>query len=376
MTDATNRPDPTGGWPPMEEPGESINLLQYLNMLLRRRWLIIVGTLITVLAAGIILKLQTPQFQASVKILPSRDQAMSSRIDASFGMNDMGRQQGYQQADLATQYYQELINSFPFLEKIVLKKYPFDSPGKEIDLIEYLRIQGTDEADKINKAVTALRKKLTVNLPRATGSGASVRTMTISTTADNPAMAAAIPNAILDELIVYNQTVRVSRTSENRVFIENQLKETQALLKTAEDAYSSFQRKNIKGGPELEVERDRLKRNVTVQTEVYIQLRKQLELAKIEEQEKRPTIEVLERAIPPRRKFKPAVMKGVIMAGFLGLFAFCGLAFVLEMVKKVDKEDENTKEFLRNIEDIKGDAAKVGRILFGLKQKPPQEKKL
>jgi Na+-driven multidrug efflux pump len=67
--------------------------------------------------------------------------------------------------------------------------------------------------------------------------------------------------------------------------------------------------------------------------------------------------------MPPRKKFKPAVKKGVIMAGFLGLFAFCGLAFLLEMAKKFNKDDEHTKEFLRNIEGIKGDAAKVGRLV-------------
>jgi uncharacterized protein involved in exopolysaccharide biosynthesis len=164
-------------------------------------------------------------------------------------------------------------------------------------------------------------------------------------------------------LMVYNQDVRVTRSSENRVFIENQLKETQALLKTAEDEYSQFQRTNIKTDPRLEVERDRLKRNITVQTEVYIQLRKQLELAKIEEQEKRPLIEILERAMPPQRKFKPVVKKSVIMAGFLGFFAFCGLAFVLEITKKINKDDENTKEFLRIVAGIKNDAAKVGRLV-------------
>jgi uncharacterized protein involved in exopolysaccharide biosynthesis len=350
-------------WPPQEEMGGSINLLEYVNMLLRRRWLIIVGTLLTVLAAGIYLKLQTPLYQAAIRVLPSREQAMSSRIDQSFGLNRGGQQQGYEQADLATQYYQELITSFPFMEKIVRKKFRLGAEGKEFDLIEYYKITGADEADKINKAILALRKAMIIVVPRSAAYGA-VRTMTIGVTADHPIMAAAIPNAILDDLMLYNQGIRVTRSSENRRFIEDQIKTTQDLLTAAENAFAVFQKgHSLKTSPEGEVERDRLKRNITVQTEVYIQLKKQLELAKIEEMEKRPTIEILERAMPPRKKFKPVIRKGVMMAGFLGLFAFCGLAFLLEMAKKFNKDDEHTKEFLRNIEGIKGDAAKVGRLV-------------
>jgi uncharacterized protein involved in exopolysaccharide biosynthesis len=363
VTDGTNRPDPNLGWPPQEEMGGSINLLEYVNMLLRRRWLIVVGTLLTVLAAGIYLKRQTPMYQASIRILPSREQAMSSRIDQSFGMNRGGQQQGYEQADLATQYYQELITSFPFLEKIVRKKFRLGSEGNDFDLIEYYKVNGVDEADKVNKATVALRKSMNIMIPRSTAYGA-VRTMAIGVVADNPIMAASIPNAILDELMIYNQDVRVTRSSENRRFIEDQIKTTQDLLTAAENAFAVFQKgHSLKTSPEGEVERDRLKRNITVQTEVYIQLKKQLELAKIEEMEKRPTIEILERAMPPQKKFKPVIRKGVMMAGFLGLFAFCGLAFVLEMAKKFNKDDEHTKEFIRNIEGIKNDAAKVGRLV-------------
>ena len=371
MTDAAKCPDPNLGWPPQEEMGGSINLLEYVNMLLRRRWLIIVGTLLTVVAAGVYLKLQTPLYQASIRVLPSREQGMSSRLDQSFGLNrNAQQQQGYEQADLATQYYQELLTSFPFMEKIIRGKYKLGAEGKEFDLIEYYKVTGVDETDKLNKAILALRKAMNIIVPRTTGYG-MVRTMSIGVTADNPIMAAAIPNAILDELMRYNQDIRVTRSSENRKFVEDQIKTTQDLLTAAEDAYSIFQKGNsLKVSLEGEVERDRLKRNITVQTEVFIQLKKQLELAKIEEMERRPTIEILERARPPQRKFKPAVKKGVIMAGFLGLFAFCGLAFMLEMAKKFNKDDEHTKEFLRNIEGIKGDAAKVGRLV-GLGKKKP-----
>jgi len=120
----------------------------------------------------------------------------------------------------------------------------------------------------------------------------------------------------------------------------------------------------------VEVERDRLKRAVTVQEEVYITLKKQLELAKIEEQEKKPAIEVLQRAEAPLRRSGPSARKNVMLAGFVSLVLFVGLAFVLEYVSKMKREEERNREFFKYLGDIKEDFRKVGRLVRISKKKP------
>jgi uncharacterized protein involved in exopolysaccharide biosynthesis len=180
----------------------------------------------------------------------------------------------------------------------------------------------------------------------------------------------------LDELVVFNQNEMNSKAKSNRDFIENQLKETQKLLSEAEKASSDFERTNRKiATPELQVEKDRLKRNVRLQEEISITLNKQLELAKIQEQETKNPLVIIQRAVPPRSRTSPNIRKLVLMAGFLGLMLFCGLALGLDFVKKVDTKNPEMKELLDTLEDVKGDVRKAGRIFFGLgRKKRPKSK--
>lgn len=56
---------------PHEEAGfEEVHLIDYVNVLLKRRWLIAFGVFISVLFTGIISKKMAPVFAASAKFLP------------------------------------------------------------------------------------------------------------------------------------------------------------------------------------------------------------------------------------------------------------------------------------------------------------------
>ena len=47
--------------------------------------------------------------------------------------------------------------------------------------------------------------------------------------------------------------------------------------------------------------------------------------------------------------------RGGFLAGFVSLFLFVGLAFVLEFVSKINRRDEKYEEFFKNLDDIKRD---------------------
>jgi len=148
------------------------------------------------------------------------------------------------------------------------------------------------------------------------------------------------------------------------MFIENQVDENRKLLKKAETELADFTAKNKKiVTPDLEIELDRLKRNVKVQEEVYVMLKKQLELAKIEEQEKKPVIEIIENANVPLYKSSPRTKRNVILAGFVSIFLFIGLAFVLEYISKMNPKDEGYREFFKHLNGIKNDLLIVTRII-------------
>ena len=333
---------------------EELNLINYVNVLLKKRWLIILGVFICVLATGIYSKTRPPKYTASAKFLPSRNPEMTSRMGTLIGTS--GRVESLEN-NVTSEYYTELLTSSPFLERIVRRKFFSQKMGGEADLVSYYGDRIEKETELLNRVVDTVGKQLEVSTHRTT------KVITISYSTAEAELSAAIVNAFLDELIQYNQDIKDTKARQNREFIENQLEENRKLLKEAEVELAEFTSKNKKiATPNLEVELDRLKRNVKVQEEVFITLKKQVELAKIEEQEKKPVIEIIEKASVPLHKSNPRTKRNVILAGFVSLFFFIGLAFVLDYISKLTPDEERYREFFKNLNEIKNDFRFVTRI--------------
>jgi len=334
---------------------EEVHLINYLNVVLKRRWLIIIGVFFCVLLTGIVSKIMPPVYTASAKFLPSRNPEMTSRMGTLIGTS--GRVESIEN-NVTSEYYTELLKSSPFLGRIANKKFLSKKLGEEIDLVSYYQIEADNEAEKLVIATKTIGDSLELSTARTT------KVVSLSYSSGEPELSAAIVNAFLEELITYNQDIRDTKAKQNREFIEKRLEENRKLLRKAETELADFTAKNKKiVTPDLVIELDRLKRIVKVQEEVYVMLKKQLELAKIEEQEKKPVIEIIEKASAPLYKSSPKTKRSVILAGFVSLFIFSGLAFVLEYISKMNPKDEGYKEFYKHLTDIKNDLLSVTRII-------------
>jgi uncharacterized protein involved in exopolysaccharide biosynthesis len=91
--------------------------------------------------------------------------------------------------------------------------------------------------------------------------------------------------------------------------------------------------------PALGMELVRLMREVKVQETVYGLLTAQFEQAKINEAKDTPTVQVLDRAVPAERKSKPKTVLNTAIAGLLSLFVAIFLAFFLEYVERIRKQE-------------------------------------
>jgi uncharacterized protein involved in exopolysaccharide biosynthesis len=334
---------------------EEVHLINYVNVLLKRRWLIVLGVFFCVVITGIYSKTRHPVFTASAKFLPSKNPEMTSRMGTLIGTS--GRIESFE-SNVTSEYYTELLRSFPFLERIANKKFFSKKLGEEVALILYYEIEADNETERMVKATETIGGNLELSTARTT------KVVSLSYSSGEPELSAAIVNAFLEELIKYNQDIRDTKAKQNREFIEERLEENRKLLKKAEAELADFTAKNKKiVTPDLEIELDRLKRNVKVQEEVYVMLKKQLELAKIEEQEKKPVIEIIENASVPLYKSSPKTKRNVVLAGLVSLFLFSGLAFVLEYISKMNPKDEGYKEFYKHLTDIKNDLLSVKRII-------------
>ena len=91
--------------------------------------------------------------------------------------------------------------------------------------------------------------------------------------------------------------------------------------------------------PELGMELVRLARDVKVQETVYGLLTAQFEQAKINEARDMPTVQLLDKAVPAERKSKPSVRLNMTIAGTLSLFVGIILAFFLEYLERIRKQE-------------------------------------
>jgi tyrosine-protein kinase Etk/Wzc len=103
--------------------------------------------------------------------------------------------------------------------------------------------------------------------------------------------------------------------------------------------------------PSLSLQLARLLREVKIQETVFELLTQQYEQYKIEENKDTPTVQVLDKAVPPERRAKPKRAFLVAIAGILSLFASTAIVFGQEYIKR---------SRIRNPEDFKRLEALLG----------------
>jgi len=97
-----------------------------------------------------------------------------------------------------------------------------------------------------------------------------------------------------------------SQAKEKRVFIEERIKETKNELTKAENALAKFKERNlVSQAPKVMLEEGRLRRQVTLNQEIYIQFQKQYELTRIEELDDQALVQVVKNAEVPVLRTKP-----------------------------------------------------------------------
>ena len=106
-------------------------------------------------------------------------------------------------------------------------------------------------------------------------------------------------------------------------------------LLLSEDKLTVFRKENplALDSPDLQLERLRLLRDVEVNQEVFITLRNQLEIAKIEESKERLFINILDKAEPSIYSSHPKILLTLFIFIFFGLFTSILFFTILYNVK-------------------------------------------
>jgi uncharacterized protein involved in exopolysaccharide biosynthesis len=123
----------------------------------------------------------------------------------------------------------------------------------------------------------------------------------ISVSTDDPVLAAGIANRYIEALNRFNLERRRTQEGERRRFLEGRMLAALGDLRSAEDELKGFLQHNrsFQDSPQLQFEKGRLERRVSMAQELYTMLDRNYETARIEEINDTPVITVVERAVPP-----------------------------------------------------------------------------
>ena len=197
--------------------------------------------------------------------------------------------------------YPMIIKSARILKEVIYTKYKTEEYADSVNLIQYFDPYGKTEDEKFEKILKTIRDRMDVTFDNRLG------TLVMQLQMEETQLAADVANEITSQLDIFTRIKRKTNATLQREFIEQRLTQVQKSLSAAEDSVWQFRETNrrILDSPQLLILQARLDREVQVQTVIFIELKKQIEIAKIEEIKDIPLINVLDAARVPVIKTSP-----------------------------------------------------------------------
>jgi len=253
--------------------------------------------------------------------------------------------------------YPEIIKSRTLARNMLKRKFDTQEFGNQKPLLRILTY-GNEEPE-FN--VDTLEIMAVENFLGMIDISEDIKTaiLTLSIHAPEPKLAAEINQVLIEELDSHQRVYNKAKTSDTKQFIEERIIDTEKELVEAEDNLKVFMDRNrrIENSPALQLEQQRLSREVTVLIGVFTTLKQQLETTKIEEVKESDYVIVLDPPEVPLVRSKPNKKLMVILAGILGLGLGMVLAFVREFASNSEKEEKEKMSeaktlILKNLSDF------------------------
>lgn len=317
-------------------------LIPTLNALLRRRRTVLAWSGLFAAVAVVAVLMATPAFTATAKFQPVAGKGVADRLEVDAAEDEA----------VSADYYVALIQSPSFLSAVVARTFE-TGPGVCETLVQHYGAEGDSEDTRLRRAAEILGASTTVSVPRAVGTGP--RIVTLSVSADSPRLAADVARAILGQIDVHNASVRRSGSGQTRVFVEGQVTECRKELTAAAADLAAFEASNRRTDtPRIAAQLEQLRREVRIAEERYMTLVKQLELARIQEQEDIPCISVIQEPEPPLVRSSPRRTQTVLIALVAGFVFGCLWALVSERFGNLPKDDPGAAELRGHLQSIVG----------------------
>lgn len=319
------------------ENEDEISLIDLFAVLLRRKWLIIlmtIGGAVFSLVFSIVSLLLPPdksylpnKYTPKAQMLINNGDSSSSsslgslsRLVSMAGVNN-GSSGGISYSELAkylvdsNTVQDSIIEKFNFIEEWEIKKSPKTSSRKK------------------------LKEKLKSDFDEDSG------VFTVSFTDIDPKLGQEVVNYVVEllekrfkELGVDKNELQKTNLEENINNTYNQIvtlqKQIQDIEKSVNNVYSPY------NAPSIVMDTTLIKMELTVQEEVYKQLKAQYESLKVTMASEQPIFQILEYAEIPDQKSAPSRGKLCIIITFAAFFISVFIAFLLNAISNIKNDPE------------------------------------
>ena len=324
------------------DDNDEINL-GFLWKILKKQKKIILNFSILGASIGLVYALfATVYFASKISLYPAGEMGQSGGmlgdfqgLAKSFGLGGLGNAPTYNIPDI--------INSRKLKKDIVLKKWKnikdpngsnlitfweIDKPPifSPISIIKKILPSGGISAKKFDKdldiAILQLDELIGV---KEELSGLIAVTVLM----EDPNLASDIANYIAEYVKNFISVEQKREATRNRMFIEKQMKDAKFQNEKSEDLLTEFRKDHPLrlDTPSIEMKRERLESAVEENRAVYITLRQQFEIAKIDEAKEKLLINILDTAEPAVKKAKPRRKLILILSLILGMMS--GASYVI-----------------------------------------------
>ncbi|HVF39504.1 MAG TPA: hypothetical protein VM939_06340 [Gemmatimonadaceae bacterium] len=314
-----------------------LTFTRWLAGALRRRSLIL-GTAVAAVVLSLASTLILPpvyRSQASFVANSSSTSKLQSAGGAAAGLggiiSQLGGTVGGDPSE-SPNFYVGLLLSRELLTRLLNSKFPNPRTEQARDsatLLSILKVKGKDRQTQLETGVK--------NMTKAIGPGMDPRTNLVwfSVDAQWPELSAQIANKLIELVSSFNRETRVSRAKSKRVVLQRRHDSARAALREVEERQRFFyeQNRGMISAPSLRAEEQRMRRDGELAADLYVNLDRQLEIARLDEINDAALITVIDSAVVPRKAQWPRYGAALFSAGMFGLalgLLFAGSAAVME----------------------------------------------
>ena len=310
------------------------NFNYVLDILLKRKFNLL-KIIIFSLTLSLIYYFSSDKFyESKITLYPAGELSDDSTLMSSIIAQSAGIGELYS----PSYYIPDIISSRTLKESIIKNKWYLNNNKQNLieywdlkindGLLSFLKKENIDNDEVLlNQAVNILDDLIIID-------ESSTGLISVYVYNQNSKLASDIANYISDYVIEFVTSQQRKFATQNRAFVETQLDNALQDLSNSEELLTIFRKNNpiTLDSPELQLQRARLLRNVEVDQEVYITLRKQYEITKIEESKVRLLVNILDPAKPSIEISHPKIVLILFFAIFIGLILSIFYLFIIDLL--------------------------------------------